>query len=92
MRDLVKDFDAPPTLVRPAVKAGYGCSPLAWKETIICQAGGPGQAVIALRQKDGSVAWRSGDFLTAEAAPILIDVDRQTQLVVLGGQTALGRP
>jgi outer membrane protein assembly factor BamB len=90
MRDLVKDFDAPPTLIRPAVKAGYGCSPLAWKETIICQAGGPGQAVMALRQKDGSVAWRSGDFLTAEAAPILIDVDGQTQLVVLGGQRVNG--
>jgi outer membrane protein assembly factor BamB len=90
MRDLVKDFDAPPTLIRPAVKAGYGCSPLAWKETIICQAGGPGQAVMALRQKDGSVAWRSGDFLTAEAAPILIDVDGQTQLVVLGGQSVNG--
>jgi outer membrane protein assembly factor BamB len=90
MRDLVKDFDAPPTLIRPAVKAGYGCSPLAWKETIICQAGGPGQAVMALRQKDGSAAWRSGDFLTAEAAPILIDVDGQTQLVVLGGQSVNG--
>jgi outer membrane protein assembly factor BamB len=90
MRDLVKDFDAPPTLIRPAVKAGYGCSPLAWKETIICQAGGPGQAVMALRQKDGSVAWRSGDFLTAEAAPILIDLDGQTQLVVLGGQSVNG--
>ncbi|MEX1129856.1 MAG: PQQ-binding-like beta-propeller repeat protein [Vicinamibacterales bacterium] len=90
MRDLVKDFGAPPTLIRPAVKAGYGCSPLAYKNTIICQAGGPGQAVIALRQKDGSVAWRSGDFLTAEAAPILIDVDGQTQLVVLGGQRVNG--
>jgi outer membrane protein assembly factor BamB len=90
MRDLVKDFDAPPTLIRPAVKAGYGCSPLAWSDMIICQAGGPGQAVIALRQKDGSVAWRSGDFLTAEAAPILIDVDGNTQLVVLGGQSLNG--
>jgi outer membrane protein assembly factor BamB len=90
MRDLVKDFDAPPTLIRPAVKAGYGCSPLAWKDTIICQAGGAGQAVMALRQKDGSVAWRSGDFLTAEAAPILIDPDGQTQLVVLGGQSVNG--
>jgi outer membrane protein assembly factor BamB len=90
MRDLVKEFDAPPTLVRPAVKAGYGCSPLAWKDTIVCQAGGPGQAVMALRQEDGSVAWRSGDFLVAEAAPVLIDVDGQTQLVVLGGQSVNG--
>jgi outer membrane protein assembly factor BamB len=89
-RDLVKDDGAPPTLIRPAVKAGYGVSPLAYKDTIIVQAGGRGQAVMALRQRDGSPAWKSGDFLVAEAAPILIDVDGQPQVVVLGGQTVNG--
>lgn len=89
-RDLVRDDGAPPTLARPAVKAGYGSSPIAYQDTLILQAGGKGQAVMALRQRDGSVAWRSGDFLSAEAAPILIDVDGQTQLVVVGGQTVNG--
>lgn len=88
--DLVKEYNAPPTLIRPAVKAGYGSSPLLYKDTIVLQVGGPGQAVMAFRQKDGSVAWKGGDFLTAEAPPILIDLDGQTQVAVLGGQSVNG--
>ena len=88
--DLVNDFGAPPTLIRPAVKAGYACSPIAYKDTIILSAGGDGQAVMAFRRSDGSVVWKSGDFLVAAAAPILIDVGGQTQLVVVGGQTING--
>jgi outer membrane protein assembly factor BamB len=89
-RDLVRDFDAPPLLARPAVKAGYAVSPLAWRDTIILQAGGPGQAVMALRQDTGDVVWRSGDFLVSEASPLLIDVDGQPQVVIFGGQSVNG--
>ena len=88
--DLVKEYNAPRTLIRPAVKAGYACSPLAYKDTLIVNAGGDGQAVMAFRQSDGAVVWKSGDFLTAEAAPILIDVDGQKQVVVFGGQSING--
>ena len=88
--DLVKDFDAPPTLIRPPVKAGYTCSPLAYGDTVIVTAGGPGQAVMAFNQSDGSVVWKSQDFLIAPASPILINVDGQEQLVVFGGQTING--
>lgn len=88
--DLVAEFDAPPLLVRPRVKAGYGCSPVAFRETIICSVGGPGQAVMSFRQQDGAVVWTSGDFLVSEAPPRLVEVDGQTQLVVLGGGTLNG--
>lgn len=88
--DLVKEFNAPTLLIRPVVKSGYGCSPIAFRDTIICSVGGPGQSVMAFRQHDGSVAWRSGDFLTSEAAPILIDVAGRPQLVVFGGGTVNG--
>jgi outer membrane protein assembly factor BamB len=88
--DLVNDFGAPPTLIRPSVKAGYACSPIAYRDMIVLSAGGVGQAVMAFRQSDGSVVWKSGDFLVAEAAPILIDVDGQIQLVVVGGETING--
>jgi outer membrane protein assembly factor BamB len=88
--DLVKAFNAPPTLLRPAVKAGFASSPIAYKDTILLQVGGPGQAVMAFRRKDGSVAWKSGDFNSAEAAPILIDLEGQPQLVVFGGQAVHG--
>jgi outer membrane protein assembly factor BamB len=88
--DLVADFEAPPTLIRPAVKAGYGASPIAYKDMVIVTAGGPGQSVMAFRQEDGAPVWRSGDFLISPAAPILADVDGQTQLLVYGGQTING--
>ena len=71
--DLIKEFNSPELLIRPVVKTGYGCSPIAFRDTIICSVGGPGQSVMAFRQSDGSVVWKSGDFLTSEAAPILIE-------------------
>ena len=88
--DLVNDSGAPPTLVRPAVKAGYACNPVVYEDTLILSAGGEGQAVMALRQSDGEVVWKSGDFLVAQASPILIEVGGEPQVVVVGGQTVNG--
>lgn len=88
--DLVGEFGAPPTLIRPAVKAGFAASPVAWEDTIILQVGGSGQAVVAFRQSDGEPVWSSGDFLIAQSAPLLIEVDGQPQVVVFGGQTVNG--
>lgn len=88
--DLVAEYAAPPTLRRPAVKAGFAQSPLAWRDTIILQVGGPGQAVMAFRAAAGEVVWRSGDFLVAQSPPLRIDVDGQSQVVILGGQSVNG--
>jgi len=88
--DLVAELDAPSLLIRPVVKAGYGCSPIAYGDTIICSVGGPGQSVVAFRQADGGVVWKSGHFLVSEAAPILITVDGRRQLVVFGGGAVHG--
>jgi outer membrane protein assembly factor BamB len=88
--DLIKAFNAPELLIRPAVKSGYGCSPIAHRDTIICSVGGPGQSVMAFRQDTGAVAWKSGDFLTSEAPPILIEMGGRPQLVIFGGGTVNG--
>jgi len=88
--DLVKDFNAPPLLIRPVVKAGYGCSPIAFRDTIICSVGGPGQSVMAFRQSDGAVVWKGGDFLVSEAPPIMINFAGREQLVVFGGGSVNG--
>jgi outer membrane protein assembly factor BamB len=85
--DLIEAFGSPELLIRPVVKVGYGCSPIAFRDTIICSVGGPGQSVMAFRQHDGTVAWKSGDFLTSAAAPVLIDFEGQPQLVFLAGGT-----
>ena len=92
-RNFVTDFGAPPLLIRSMIKAGYGASPLPYEDTIIVQVGGPGQAVMALDQADGSVVWRSGSFLVSEAPPGLITFDGERQLVVFAGQAgARARP
>lgn len=88
--DLVVDFGAPPTLQRPAVKAGFAQSPLAYQNTIVLQVGGDGQSVMAFDQATGVPVWSAGDFLVAQAAPLLIDVDGQDQLVIFGGQSVNG--
>ena len=89
-RDFIKDFNSHELLIRPVVKTGYGCSPIAYRDTVICSVGGPGQSVMAFRQSDGAVVWKSGDFLTSEAPPIMITVGGREQLVVFGGGTVNG--
>jgi len=74
-RDLIEEFGG---TVRVR---GYSCSPLAYKDTVIVFAGGAGSSVLALRQKDGSVVWKSGDFANSHSSPLLIRVDGQEQLV-----------
>jgi outer membrane protein assembly factor BamB len=86
-RDFVRDFNSPELLIRPVVKVGYACSLVAYGDTIICSVGGPGQSVMAFRQSDGAVVWKSGDFLTSAAAPILIEFQGSPQLVFLAGGT-----
>ena len=89
-RNFVTDFGAPPLLIRSMIKSGYGASPLPYGDTIIMQVGGPGQSVMALRQSDGEVVWRSGSFLLSEAPAGLISVDGEEQAVVFAGQAVVG--
>jgi outer membrane protein assembly factor BamB len=52
--------------------------------------GGPNQAVAAFDQASGKLLWKNGYFVWAPASPILIDVDKQPQLVVFGGDVVTG--
>ncbi|MCH7747822.1 MAG: PQQ-binding-like beta-propeller repeat protein [Acidobacteria bacterium] len=89
-KNLVTDFGAPPLLIRSMVKPGYGASPLAYKDTIIMQVGGPGQSVVALRQRDGSIVWKSGSFLVSHSPLGLISVNGRQHLIVYAGQAVFG--
>ena len=89
-KNLTTDFGAPPLLIRSMVKPGSGVNPIAYKDTIIMQVGGPGQSVMALRQSDGEIAWKSGSFLVSHSPAGLISVDGQTHLVVFAGQAVFG--
>ena len=82
--DFVKEFGAPLTA------RGYSGSPLLYNGAIIVTMGGPDQAVAAFDQATGKLAWKAGYFVWAPASPILIDVDKQPQLVVFGGDIVTG--
>ena len=82
--DFVKEFNAPLT------GRGYSGSPLLYNGTIIVTMGGPNQAVAAFDQASGKLLWKNGYFVWAPASPILIDVDKQPQLVVFGGDVVAG--
>lgn len=82
--DFLKEFDAP---VRGR---GYSSSPLAYKNTIILPVGGPGQAIMAFDQKDGSIAWKAQDLDWSPASPLVINVDGQDQLVVFMAEEIAG--
>jgi outer membrane protein assembly factor BamB len=64
-------------------KRGYASSPLAFGDLVIVPVGGKGQALVAFRQEDGSVAWKSGDFESAPSSPFLIEHAGKTQVVSL---------
>ncbi|MCY4025134.1 MAG: ankyrin repeat domain-containing protein [Acidobacteria bacterium] len=88
--DLVRDFGAPPHYRVMPRTPGYSCSLLAYGDLIIATAGGPGQSVMAFRQDDGRVVWRSGDFAIAPASPILITVEGSEQVVVFASESVEG--
>ncbi len=68
----------------------FASSPLVYGPTVILPLGGSGHGVVALDQETGAIAWRSADFDLAPGSPILINVDGQDQLVVLGKQELVG--
>ena len=88
--DLVAEFGAPPLLIRPVVKSGHASSPIAYRDTVITMAGGPGQSLMAFRQSDGALAWKNGDYLISGATPLLITLDGREQLVVFAGSHITG--
>jgi outer membrane protein assembly factor BamB len=82
--DLVREYRAIPT------GRGYSCSPILYNGTIIVTMGGPDQGVAAFDQQSGKLLWKSGYFVWAPASPLLIEVDKQPQLVVFGGDLVTG--
>ncbi len=82
--DLYKEFHA------TNMKFGYSCHGLPYKDLLIYQAGGQGDGVIAFRQSDGTVAWKGLQFTNSHSSPLLINVDGQTQAVVLAANSVFG--
>ena len=82
--DLVKEFGAEQD------DRGYAPSPIAYRDTLIVLAGAPRASVIAFNPATGATLWKGGDFPIAPGSPLLITVDGQDQLVVLGSNEIVG--
>ncbi len=89
-KNLITDFGAPPLLIRSMIKPGSGITPMPYKDTILLQVGGPGQSVMALRQSDGEVVWKSGSFLVSHSPVGVITVSGRQHAVVFAGQAVFG--
>ena len=68
----------------------FASSPLAFGETVILPLGGSAHGVVAFKQDTGTVSWKSTVFPVAPGSPVLISVDGQEQLVVVGQQELVG--
>ena len=60
---------------------GYASSPIAYRDTVIVQVGGPGKSLVAFNAVDGKVRWQAHGFRNSQSSPILIRVDGVEQLV-----------
>jgi outer membrane protein assembly factor BamB len=69
---------------------GYACSPIEFKNTVILQVGGPGQAVVAFNKNDGGIAWKKQDYTVSFSSPIIIEVEGQPQLIVFAADRIVG--
>ena len=67
---------------------GYSCSPLVLDELVILPVGGENAGVVALRAKDGTLAWKAGKKPASYATPIPIEW-RGEPLVVAAMQNSL---
>lgn len=76
--DLPRDFG----LVVP--DRGYSPSPIAYRDMLFVK-GGQGQGIVALRQRDGAVVWKAGDFSYSGSTPVLGNVGGFDQLIVFAG-------
>ncbi len=96
-RDLMEEMGA------PLMRRGFGASPLIWGDLVILTPGcrPPGDdasedavsdgAVIALRQENGELAWKSAEcFPSSYSSPILAEVDGDEQVMVAMGPHRAG--
>tara|TARA_B100001123_G_scaffold451078_2_gene626622 strand:- start:882 stop:2165 length:1284 start_codon:yes stop_codon:yes gene_type:complete len=68
----------------------FASSPLIFEDTVILPLGGSGHGVVAFQSETGAIAWQSEPFDLGPGSPVLIDIDQQSQLLILGQQEVVG--
>lgn len=82
--DLVKDFDAKP------VQFGFSASPLIYRDWFIVQVGGQKASVVAFRQDNGQVVWKSQAAEPSYATPVLEQLGGVEQILQVTRDELLG--
>jgi len=73
-----------------AMRFGYSCQPLVYKDNLIMMVGGKGHALVSFRQRDGSVAGQKQDFANSNSSPVLINLDGEDQMAAVMGSDVVG--
>ena len=68
----------------------FASSPIAYGRIVMQPLGGSGRGVVALDRETGAIAWRSPAIDLGPGSPVLIEVDGQDQLVIVGQQELVG--
>ncbi len=69
---------------------GYSTPPLVYNDQLIVMPGGKGHAIMALHPETGKVLWQAQDFVAGYAAPMVINVQGEDQLVVFMAKEIAG--
>lgn len=73
--DLMKDFNA------SHVGRGYGPSPIAYNDLVIMPAGGKDTGVVAYKQADGALAWKTPPMRATQSSLILARINGEDHLI-----------
>lgn len=69
---------------------GYASSPVAYGTTVITLVGGPGAAIVAFDQRDGSVVWSRHEFQNSYSSPKIVRVEGQDLLLAFMASELVG--
>ncbi len=69
---------------------GYASSPVAFRDLLIVPVGGRGKAVMAFRQRDGTLAWARHDYGNAYSSPLPINLGGLEQMALVMDGAVIG--
>lgn len=69
---------------------GYASSPIEYGDNVIVLVGGENSSIVALKKKDGKVAWKTQSFKNSYATPKIVEIDGQDQIVTFMASEVVG--
>ena len=72
------------------LKFGYSSSPVAHSDTVIVPVGGKDAGLVAFRQNDGSVKWKSFESRNSYSSPCIMESVGELQLVAFMAEELIG--